>query len=91
MIQVSRWFPSSKTCNHCGYINDELADREWICPRCETKLDRDRNAATNILRQGINLENRTVGITEIASCHGVRPALSGLLSGLEAPPSLAAG
>lgn len=93
LIQVSRWFPSSKTCNHCGYINDELtlADREWICPRCEAKLDRDSNAATNILRQGMNLENRTVGITEIASCHGVRPALSGLLFGLEAPPSLAAG
>jgi putative transposase len=92
-LQVSRWFPSSKTCGNCGYINDALTlnDREWTCPRCETKHDRDRNAANNILRQGLNQANRTVGITEIADCLGVRPALSGLLIGSEAPPSLAAG
>lgn len=75
LVKISRWFPSSKTCGHCGYINDNLtlADREWECPRCKTKLDRDKNAAINILRQGMNKENRTVGITGIASCHGVRP------------------
>jgi putative transposase len=85
VLQVSRWFPSSKTCNKCGYINDDLtlSDREWICPHCKTRLDRDRNAATNIFRQGMNLENRTVGITEIANRHGVRPVFNGLLSGLE--------
>lgn len=93
VLKVDRWFPSTKTCGACGYVNDglTLADREWNCPRCEVHHDRDKNAARNILRQGLNLENRTVGTTEIASCHGVRPALSGLLSGLEAPPSLAAG
>lgn len=59
-LQVSRWFPSSKTCGNCGYINDTLtlSDREWTCPRCECKLDRDRNAACNILRQGLNENNR---------------------------------
>lgn len=92
-LQVSRWFPSSKTCGSCGYVNDglTLADRIWVCPRCEVKHDRDVNAAKNILRQGLNQENRTVGTTEIADCLGVRPALSGLLIGSEAPPSLAAG
>lgn len=93
VIQIDRWFPSSKTCGNCGYINDGLTlnDREWTCPRCSMKHDRDRNAANNILRQGLLLENKTVGITEIADCHGVRPVLNGLLSGSEAPPSLAAG
>lgn len=92
-IQVNRWFPSSKTCGHCGYVNDALtlSDREWTCPRCEAALDRDMNAAKNILRQGLHEKNRTVGTTEIADRHGVRPALSGQLSGSEAPLSLAAG
>jgi len=44
-----------------------------------------------ILRQGLHEKNRTVGTTEIADRHGARPALSGQLSGSEAPPSLAAG
>lgn len=59
-LQVSRWFPSSKTCGNCGYINDALtlSDREWTCPRCEVKHDRDMNAACNILRQGLNENNR---------------------------------
>lgn len=78
-LQVSRWFPSSKTCGNCGYINDTLTlnDREWTCPRCNKLLDRDKNAAENILRQGMNQENRTVGTTGIADCLGVRPALAG--------------
>jgi putative transposase len=59
-IQVSRWFPSSKTCNDCGYINDNLTlkDREWTCPRCNVQHDRDFNAAKNILKQGLNEYNR---------------------------------
>lgn len=48
---VDRWFPSSKTCSACGYINDflTLADREWTCLGCGTFHDRDKNAARNIL------------------------------------------
>jgi len=59
-LQVSRWFPSSKTCGNCGYINDNLTlkDREWTCSRCEMKHDRDVNAAKNILKQGLNEQNR---------------------------------
>ena len=78
-LQVSRWFASSKICGSCGYVNDglTLADREWVCPRCSMKHDRDRNAAKNILRQGLNQENRTVGTTGIADRLGVRPALAG--------------
>lgn len=53
--KVSRWYPSSKTCNCCGYINKTLtlSEREWTCPRCNSILDRDYNASTNILNQGL--------------------------------------
>lgn len=54
-IQIDTFYPSSKTCNQCGYINKELtlAEREWECPKCHSKLDRDINAAKNILAEGM--------------------------------------
>lgn len=63
VIQIDRYFPSSKLCSICGYKNDTLmlVDREWVCPNCKTKHDRDINAAINIRDFGIN----TVGTTEI--------------------------
>lgn len=49
--QIDRFFPSSKRCFHCGYIYDglTLAMRQWACPECGTLIDRDLNAAQNIL------------------------------------------
>ena len=51
---IDKWYPSSKTCHVCGYINQglNLRDRTWQCPSCHTQLDRDRNAAINIHRVG---------------------------------------
>lgn len=51
--KTNRFYPSSKTCNECGHINQnlKLKDREWICPQCNVKLDRDINASSNILAQ----------------------------------------
>lgn len=51
---VDRFFPSSKVCHHCGWIKQDLQlqDREWTCDNCNTKLDRDKNAALNILSAG---------------------------------------
>ncbi len=57
LIQVDRWFPSSKMCNHCKHINSnlKLSQRVWKCEQCNNKIDRDYNAAKNILEQGLNL------------------------------------
>jgi putative transposase len=54
IIEIDRWFPSSKRCHVCGYINDNLtlSDRSWLCPECNTNHDRDINAAINILTFG---------------------------------------
>lgn len=52
VVTADRWFPSSKTCCECGYINAELtlSDRVWTCESCGTVLDRDLNAAKNLAR-----------------------------------------
>lgn len=50
VVEVDRWYASSKTCSHCGHIKNDLklSDRIYICPVCGTKLDRDLNAAINL-------------------------------------------
>ena len=50
LIKIGRFDPSSKTCSECGYIKHNLTldDREWECPICHAKHDRDVNAARNI-------------------------------------------
>lgn len=55
VYKVSRYFPSSKTCSSCGYIHKELklSDRTYICPACGNIMDRDYNAARNILEEGL--------------------------------------
>ncbi|MBW4450692.1 MAG: transposase [Spirirestis rafaelensis WJT71-NPBG6] len=55
LIEVDRWFPSSKLCSNCFYQMAEmpLDVREWTCRHCGTHDDRDGNAATNIRAEGI--------------------------------------
>ena len=55
IVKVDRFYPSSKTCSVCQYVNEllSLRDRSWTCPSCGASHDRDLNASVNILRQGI--------------------------------------
>lgn len=55
LLEIDRWFPSSKRCHPCGHINNELklSDRSWECPSCKRVLDRELNAAKNILTVGL--------------------------------------
>lgn len=51
--KIDRFYPSSQTCNDCGYRLEgadklTLGDREWACPNCGVIHDRDINAAKNI-------------------------------------------
>ena len=57
IVFVSRFYPSSKKCRHCGYINKELTlnDRQWVCPNCGQTIERDNNAALNILDEGLRI------------------------------------
>ncbi|WP_231500223.1 transposase, partial [Saccharothrix sp. NRRL B-16314] len=54
LVVVDRWLPSSKTCSACGRLRDRLPlhIRSWAC-QCGARLDRDVNAAKNILAAGL--------------------------------------
>jgi len=68
VVQVDRFFPSSKLCNVCGYKNEDLTlnIRKWACPKCGCIHDRDINAAINILNEATQ-NICTVGTTGIIS------------------------
>ena len=50
-VKADRYYPSSKTCSCCGsYLKDlKLKDRTYNCPVCGLKIDRDYNAAINLM------------------------------------------
>jgi putative transposase len=54
---VDRWYASSKTCHHCGWIKEDLtlADREWRCEQCSAKNERDLNAAQNVRDEALRI------------------------------------
>ena len=59
IIEIDRFYPSSKLCSCCGYKNKELtlSDRTWFCPECGSNHNRDYNAAINIKNEGIRILN----------------------------------
>lgn len=79
IVQIDRFFPSSKTCNCCGYINQNLKldMREWTCPSCNTKLDRDLNASINILKEGY--KQISAGTVDYRRGDKIRPASVGTI------------
>ena len=62
VVVADRFYPSSKTCSGCGHKLEALplSVREWTCPVCEVRHDRDVNAA-------INLKNMAVSST-VSAC-----------------------
>lgn len=56
-IVVDKWFPSSKTCRHCGNRKPDLqlGEMTWVCPCCGVVIDRDLNAAINIRDEGLRI------------------------------------
>lgn len=67
LIKIGRFEPSSQICHKCGYRNHNLKinDRTWICPKCNSKLDRDINAAINIRDFGLNEFNLRQELSEV--------------------------
>jgi putative transposase len=77
LVVIDRFSPSSKTCSACGWTDQDqdLADRTFICQECGVVLDRDLNAAINILQEAL----RTTG--SFSESHAYGESSSGLVSG----------
>jgi len=63
LLRIGQFEPSSKVCNVCGFHNSELTlkDREWTCPDCKTRHDRDINAAINIKKFAL-IDQNLIGL-----------------------------
>jgi putative transposase len=79
VIQIDRWYPSSKTCSSCFHLMSSLdiSIREWTCPVCGVHHDRDVNAAKNILRQGLNILSGLGTKSDIKQKPKEAPAIAG--------------
>jgi len=63
LVVINRFHPSSKLCSDCGYLlaHLSLGTRQWTCPSCGTRHDRDINAAKNILAEGLSVAGLSSG------------------------------
>ncbi|WP_375494341.1 RNA-guided endonuclease InsQ/TnpB family protein [uncultured Nostoc sp.] len=63
VVFIDQWYPSSKTCSHCGHVLEklDLSVREWRCPSCQSVNGRDENAARNIQMVGAS----TIGLGDV--------------------------
>jgi len=91
IVKIDRFFPSSKLCNSCGWVNQNLKldMREWTCPSCKTKLDRDLNASKNILEEGIKIIS--VGTIDYRRGDEIRPTLVGTIGETSKKKELVSG
>lgn len=91
-VKIGTFYPSSKLCHCCGFKHKglKLEERFWICPECGTYLDRDNNAAINILQEGLKILSRdTDGRSE--NDKSLKPVDTGLVTDLEQEPDITGG
>lgn len=90
-LKIGRFYPSSKLCHCCGfkYKGLKIEERFWTCPECGTYLDRDENAAINILNEGLRILK--CGDTDGRSGRdkSLKPVDTGCISNLEQESVLA--
>lgn len=57
LVQIDRFYPSSKLCSNCSWRNTDLklSDRVFNCKDCKLKIDRDENAALNIRKEALRI------------------------------------
>jgi putative transposase len=90
VVKINRFYPSSKTCCECGWINQDLnlSVREWTCKNGH-HLDRDENAAKNILKEGLKIIG--TGLSDNTGGEKIRPEFQAHSVKPEAHLSLANG
>jgi putative transposase len=88
LIPADRFYPSSKTCSACGAVKAKLAlsERTYVCESCSLTLDRDVNAARNLLHLAAS------GTERLNACGSyVRPVLNGQRPAKQEPGTALAG
>lgn len=91
-VKIGTFYPSSKLCHCCEfkYKGLKLEERFWTCPKCGTYLDRDENAAINILNEGLKILSRdTVG--SAGDDKSSKPVDTGKITYLEQESVIASG
>lgn len=66
LYKINTYYPSSQICSKCGYQNKEIKDlkiRNYECPNCHNELDRDYNAAENIMFEGLKMYLKRITLT----------------------------
>src|SRR5579884_3660120 len=88
LIVADRFFPSSKTCSACGMVKAKLslAERVFTCEGCGLVIDRDVNAARNLLVLAVS------GTERVNACGAeVRPSVAGHTAMKQEPGAAQAG
>ena len=83
-VKIGTFYPSSKLCHCCSfkYKGLKLEERFWTCPQCGTYLDRDENAAINILQEGLRILSRDTDVST-GRDESLKPVDTGLITNLE--------
>src|SRR5574344_163604 len=91
-VKIGTFYPSSKLCHCCGFKHKglKLEERFWTCPECGTYLDRDENAAINILQEGLRILSRNTD-GRSGDDKSSKPVDTGKVTYLEQEPVIASG